>query len=231
MNPTIADLQSWRQNKNYDSMLAICMECGAVRRAKRPRNRNYDTNTGDLKCANCQKITAHSLVTGNSHDETRYARALGMPDDNGRTWDHVIDEYREGFTVNPELDHWYRVAERDAARERGETRIRAHCGEIIEIAPKGKGVTLAVGEAAIPTGDTLDGRSYDPDDHGQWRKMDCPNCLRVINHNRAVSRRKVLAELMTTALAELLDRPRSHIYDEHSEALIAALKAVHGEGR
>ena len=59
--------------------------------------------------------------------------------------------------------------------------------------------------------------------------MDCVNCLRVHNHGEAVRRRKHLAELMTTALAELLDPPRAGIYDDHSEALIAALRAVHGE--
>ncbi|MCF3940912.1 hypothetical protein [Gordonia tangerina] len=226
--PTVAQLQKFRRHGHGAYKLAICGECGTVRQCRQPRNREHERNTGQLKCSHCEAITTHALITGFDYDETRYALALGMPDDRGNKSVAAMDAYRENFTTNPLLRHiWWTKDEREA-RERGEPRVRAFCGELTALpeVPRDNSFT---GPAPAPAGDTLDGRSYDPDDVGEWRAMSCPNCHRVDAHLEAVSRRKALRQLMMTALAELLDAPRAHLYDPHSEALIDALRAVHGE--
>ncbi len=225
--PTVAALLDARRHRSFSLLLAFCTICAQPRSTTRPRNRDWNSEMGDLKCDACGKVTRHALIRGVSHDENRYALALGMPDSyNGKPNERFMDEYRQGFQVNPELLHVWWVKDENAAKERGEQYVRAFCGEMTKI-PPGEPQPYT-GTPGKPYGDTID-RSYDPDDVGEWRRMSCVNCHRVENHLEAVRRRKVLASLMTTALAELLDPPRAGIYDDHSAALIDALRAVHGE--
>lgn len=230
--PTVAAVMEARKRHVRDFLLAVCTVCAQPRRAKRPRNRDWSTQTGDLRCENCGVVTRHALITGMDGAEREHALALGMPDAYGNYDERRMDEYRRGFTVNPSLSHWRWNVDAEKARDRGEDQVRALCGEMMKLSfPKAdKPGRTHGGRQVEPVGDTLDGRDYDPDDHGEWREMDCPNCLRVWHHVLARWRRKTLADLMTTALAELLDPPRAGIYDDHSVALIEALKAVHGEG-
>lgn len=231
--PTVDALLEARRLHSFSLLLAFCTICAQPRSTTRPRNRDWNSEMGDLKCDACGKVTRHALIRGVSHDENRYALALGMPDSyNGKPNERFMDEYRQGFKVNPLLNHWRWDNDAEKARDRGEDRVRALCGEMMKLSfPKGDNPGRTDGGRQVePEGDTLDGRDYDPDDHGEWRYMDCPNCLRVWHHVLARRRRKTLATLMTTALAELLDPPRAGIYDDHSAALIEALKAVHREG-
>lgn len=221
---TIGQLQRARQAKDYRLLLAICTVCATTRSAKQPRNKNWKNETGELKCATCQTITRHALVHGGDRDEREHALALGMPDEYGNFDPRRMDAYDRSRT-NPKLLHVWWTKDEKAARERGERFVRAFCGQMAKI-PAGE-VQSYTGPSKKPYGDTLDGRSYDPDDVGEWRRMSCVNCNRVENHLEAVRRRKRLAELMTTALAELLDPLRANIFDGHSEALIAALENIH----
>ena len=73
--PTVADVLEERRRHVYDLLLAICTVCAQPRQAKRPRNRDYRTETGDLKCGSCGKVTRHALIKGLSHDERTWAFA------------------------------------------------------------------------------------------------------------------------------------------------------------
>ena len=227
--PTLDDLARWRAMKNHRSNLAMCNTCGTVREAKKPRNYDCVTETGDLKCVNCDSITRHSLITGRNFDEQEYAIALGMPKYNGKTETAKQDLYRRNFNTNPKLDHWSYLSDRQAAYDRGESQVRALCGEMFTYHSVKSHPGRAVQNSQVkPEGDTVT-REYDPDDHGEWRAMDCPNCLRVWHNILAHRRRKKLTELMIVAIAELA-KPQARLYDPHAEQLIEILRAVHGEG-
>ena len=227
--PTVAELLEERRRHVYDLLLAICTVCAQTRQAKRPRNRDWSTQTGDLKCAACGTVTRHALVHGSSHDEHTWALAYGMPDDYGNVHStEFMDRARAGMKRNPQLSHiWYSSVEEKAIAA-GAPMMRTLCGELVPT-PANADETNSVPKTPldpIAYGQSRHRREFDSDG---WRIMECVNCLRVHNHGEAVRRRKQLAELMTTALAELLDPPRAGIYDDHSAALIDALRAVHGE--
>ncbi|MGW6035299.1 hypothetical protein ACWFOS_16735 [Gordonia terrae] len=226
--PTVEDLMRWRSNKNSNSMLALCNTCGAVRQAKRPRNRDYERNTGQLKCIRCGKVTVHALIRGNSWDEQAHAFALGMPDAYGEyATPAQMDRWRNGMPRNPRLSHiWMASIERKAIEAR-EPKMRALCGELVTT-PK-----RAEDTSDVPLQDRkppeYSDRDWNRTDDNGWQYMECVNCVRVHNHMETVRRRDTLRKLMTTALAELLDKPRAAIYDQHSQRLIDLLRAVHGE--
>lgn len=232
--PTVDNLMQWRENKDYRTKLALCNTCGTVRKAKQPRHHDCNNNTGQLKCISCNQITTHALVSGSNYDEYQHSLGLGMPErSSGEPLTRAMDDYRRGFKTNPLLGHWNYIKDGKAALERGETKVRALCGEMMEIyipepdqTPRGK---TTGGKKVKPEGQTLDGREYDPDDHGEWRNMDCPNCLRVWHNELARRRRDDLKKLMTTALCELHDPQYADLYDPHTEKLIQFFRAVHGE--
>lgn len=227
--PTVADVLEERRRHVYDLLLAICTVCAQPRQAKRPRNRDYRTETGDLKCGGCGEVTRHALIKGLSHDERTWAFAYGMPDDYGNVHtDEFMDRMRAGMQRNPRLSHiWYSSVEAKAIAA-GAPMMRTLCGELVPT-PASADDTNHVPKASLDPIAYGESRHHREFDSSGWRIMDCVNCLRVHNHGEAVRRRKQLAELMTAALGELLDPPRAGIYDDHSEALIAALRAVHGE--
>lgn len=226
--PTVNDLTQWRRNGNYDSMLALCNECGAVRRTSRPRGRDHQRETGQLKCDACARITVHALIRGNDNDEARHALALGMPSPyTGKTASpKFMDDWRRGMPRNPRLGHiWLESVERKAIEARA-PKMRALCGEMVTTPKRAEDTNSVPLEDRAPR---YDERDWERTDADGWQYMECVNCVRVHNHMEAVRRRKTLADLMTTALAELLDRPRAGIYDAHSQALIDLLRAVHDE--
>ncbi|RPA64896.1 hypothetical protein EF294_07380 [Gordonia oryzae] len=227
--PTLDDLKCARET-NRRLMLALCGTCASVRRVVQPRGRDTRDETARLKCAECQRITVHALVTGSDHDEQIAAASLGMPTEEGAQNHSLMDRYRNGFTVNPNLRHWWSVTRATTARERGESTIRVYCGELVML-PAESEITMAAAGPVGPEGDTLDGRGYDPDDHGEWRSMDCTNCLRMLNHVRMIRRRERLLDLMAKVVADLHNPARVTAYDQHTEALIDALSAVRPEGQ
>lgn len=229
--PSVDDLMRWRRIANgyHTMMLALCMVCGSVRSATRPRRRDYDSNTGELKCQTCGQSTLHALVTGASHDEERHTLALGLPARDGLLPDSkMMDAYRtrSGLPRNPRLQHiWSAKSERQAIAD-GAATLRAFCGEVVP-APRS-----ADESSSIQSGDLAQRNTdYDHPDADGWIRQDCVNCLRVYNHNAAMRRRKTLSQLMIVAIAELQGAEKADRYDAHSAELIAALRAVHGEGR
>lgn len=231
---TIATLRQWRENRDYRTRLALCDTCGTIRKAKQPRQFDPWLNTGKLKCETCNKVTTHALIRDNDHEEYQHSLGLGMPCRvSGERLPKAMDDYRRGFKTNPRLGHWNYIKDGIAARERGESKVRALCGEMMELyipepdqTARGK---TTDGQKVKPEGQTLDGREYDPDDHGEWRNMDCPNCLRVWHNELARRRREDVKKLMTTALVELLDPRYANLYDPHTEKMIQLFRAVHGE--
>ena len=229
--PTIANILEARRRHSSDLLLALCTICAQTRSARRPRNRDYRNSTGDLKCDACGAITRHALIVGSSHDEGSWAWVYGMPDAYGNTAsDDVMDRGRAGMQRNPRLSHiWYSSVEERAIAARAPM-MRTVCGELVKT-PASAEDTNHVPKAQLDPIEYGQSRHQREFDSNGWRIMECVNCLRIHNHHEAVRRRKSLTELMTTALAELLDPLRAELYDQHSAALIEALKAVHGEAR
>lgn len=225
--PNLDDLMRWRSNKNFASMLALCNTCGTVRQAKRPRGRDYDRQTGQLKCDHCSEITVHALIRGTSWDEEAHAYALGMPDENGNyATPALMDRMRSGLPRNPRLAHIWMESVEKKAIEAGAPKMRTLCGDLVTTPERAEDTNRVPLEDRAPEYRERDWECADDDG---WQYMECVNCVRVHNHLEAVRRRKTLGELMTTALAELLDRPRAGIYDPYSQRLIELLREVHGE--
>ncbi len=228
---TIGQLQRARQARDYRLLLAVCTVCAATRSAKRPRNTDWCDRTGDLKCGGCDAITRHALITGSSDDERQLALAYGMPDAYGNTSSHdIMDRARAGMKRNPRLEHiWYISVEKKAIAERAPY-MRTLCGGLVPT-PKSAEDTASVPQTTldpIAYGESRRMRYGEVDADG-WRILQCVDCLRVHNHQESVRRRKLLAELMTTALADLLKAPTTDIYDSRSEVLIELLQAAQGD--
>lgn len=211
-------------------MKALCCICGALRECRRPRNhraenywlsgpidRDWHRETGDLKCAECGRITTHALIhpegdkmrdhaemlqrvaTGNSH--TRYSDT-GLID--------MRAKYRQGFPRNPELNHYRYDSDAQSAWDAGLRTVTALCGEPLTIhrdpsGPASKGANKQRDDDRQIRPKAMRDQEYEDETTGLWwQEADCVDCLRVWHLELLRRRREELTTMMTQFLADLL---------------------------
>lgn len=210
---------------------AMCCICGSLRECRRPRNyrqENYwlrgpvdldwHRETGDLKCAECGRVTAHALLhpagfelrdhaemmqrvaTGNSHSHFKNQQQL----------DEVAAKFRQGFPRNPELNHFRYDHDAQAAWDAGRRTVKALCGAQMPVHrdPSGpsssKKARGAQDDRQIKPKLVRDQEYEDTETGLWWSEVDCVDCLRVWHLELLSRRRVVLADVMTKFLADLL---------------------------
>lgn len=158
--------------------------------------------TGTLKCAECGCRTRHALIRDPAH--TDYTEAyqryvLGGP------WlgkyapdqEQMRKLYFAQFPRNPNLNHWYSTAEAATARASGQSRMRAKCGDMMEVPPEhseGKG---RESEPGLIKPKKMRDQEYEDAETGLWWvDMDCVNCLSVVNAGRTQRAREDLVTLI-----------------------------------
>lgn len=231
---------------------ALCCVCGQVREFKMARNhrhenywlhgpvdRDWHRELGDLKCAECGKVTTHALLhaTGDwacGHAEELQRAALG--DLKGTRFEHeswkkdlpaLRQKYRQSnYPRNPLVSHKWWKSEENAARRAGEKWFPAMCGEMVAVpeeAREGSDIT----EMQAPTQITDPARTEHENldvESGLWWTQDgtCVNCLKVRNSWLMTKRRDLLKEWLIWLAAH----GDKKIADDQVETLIAACKST-----
>ncbi|SLE55380.1 Uncharacterised protein [Mycobacteroides abscessus subsp. massiliense] len=217
-------------NTGYDERQALCCECGNLRTCRRPRNfveenwylgrpvdRDWRRELGDLKCANCGRITRHALLYPKWHSFKDHAErieriALGGSDplnnEAPRVAQQIKKNYRVGRQTNPYLIHLWRVCDENKARDEGRSWVTTHCGEREELPPEGETVKLHNNIGLLdPIYEDLSPEYDDDAPAGMgWEGINCPACYRISNERRlAALRAALLAKLnaLITAAQEL----------------------------
>lgn len=180
------------------TMQALCCTCGTLRTCRRPRNyrrenrwlhqpidRDWQRETGELKCEFCGEATMHAIITGSDHAEDIHKMAIGWEFKNMSPEVHrrVRERWREGFPSNPYLHHQWWISDETKAREAGETHVLTMCKMYVPLPRKvskpGTGV-----DRDVFVGPEVYGREpeyEDPDTGLSWVWMTCPDCLRRSN--------------------------------------------------
>lgn len=202
-----------------DLRQALCCSCGNLRAYKRARNlrgdwgdRNWERSLGDLKCLACNKVTTHALLDdANDWDEKKQLVALGDDEIGGWSFEYrerIRDEYRRGLPRNPLTKHiWWKGYE-DRAREAGNKRFQAMCGEWIDVPEvRSDGVDITQQRAPKQVGnDDLYEQEYEDLDTGLWwTPGDCLDCLRQRHASLLRRQRKALAEMLIKLVAVIDD--------------------------
>lgn len=209
---------------------ALCCTCGSIRECRQARNRrrenywlagpidlDWHRETGDLKCAECGRVTTHALLhpegdqmrdhaemmqrvaTGNSHGHFNTEQLI-----------EVAAKFRQGFPRNPGLNHFWWISDAQAAWDSGKSTVTGLCGEPITIHrdPSSRASTPRSEKSddrQIEPSEIRDQEYEDPDTGLWWTELDCVDCLRVWHLVLLRQRREVLADRMTQFLADLLD--------------------------
>ncbi|MDM1896012.1 hypothetical protein PP299_07375 [Mycobacteroides abscessus] len=204
----------------YDERQALCCECGKLRTCRRPRNyrqenwwlsgtvdRNWHRELGDLKCAECGKVTVHALLyqagdTFRDHAERIERIALGGSDplnkDAPGVAQQIKENYRIGRQTNPYLIHLLRVCDENKARAEGRSWVTTLCGERRELPPMDVPMKVHSNVGLLdPIYEDLDPEYDDDAPAGMgWEGINCPDCYRISNERR-------LRELRAALLAKL----------------------------
>ncbi|SCX24759.1 hypothetical protein [Mycolicibacterium fluoranthenivorans] len=208
---------------------AICCTCGTVRTCKRARNHreeNYWLNqpvdldwhreTGDLKCAECCRVTTHALLHPEGdwavdHAEMMQCVATGNSHSrfNDRQLSEIRAKYRQGLPRNPELHHFWWTSEAKEAWDAGRRTVTGLCGETMKISrdPGGPSASSRADkrdDSQIAPKRFRDQEYEDPETGLWWAEVDCVDCLRVWHLELLRQRRVLLAEKTTEFLAALL---------------------------
>lgn len=238
-------------------MKALCCTCGSLRTCSRPRNHraenmwfkgpidlDWHRETGDLKCAECGRITTHALIhpdadplrdhaemmqrvaTGNGHS---HFTAIGLAE--------VRQKFRQSLPRNPYLDHCYYPNEAQAAWDAGNRTVLALCGEPVTMQRDPSGPSSSTGrkrdDRQIQPAEVRDQEYEDAETGLWWTKAPCVDCLRVWHLELLRQRREVLGDKMTKFLAELLADKTGYpkkIDLPTVNALIEALEAAQRPG-
>ena len=209
---------------------ALCCTCGAVRTCRRPRNyrhenywlagpidRDWHRETGDLKCAECGRVTTHAIIRPEGdgfrdHAEMmqRVATGNGHGHFNAEQLVEVRRKYNQGQPHNPELLHlWYRTdAQEDWDAGRRET--TSLCGRKVKLHrdPSSKGNRSRADESddSQITPREIRDQEYEDEKTGMsWQEMDCVDCLRTWHLELLRQRRAVLLPKLTQFLADLIE--------------------------
>lgn len=204
-------------------MKALCCVCGNLRSCSRPRNhraenywmagpidRDWHRETGDLKCAECGRITTHALIHPDDdklrdHAEMLQLIALGWT--NPRFTEQkkleIRRQYHEAFPQNPYMDHRYWKEDERKARKAGETMFPAMCGVMLPM-PKayrenGRFITEFDAPEQLTDHEVLAFERLDPQTGMCWDIGDCVNCLHVRNDRLLRDRREELAKVLLKA--------------------------------
>ncbi len=203
-------------------MQALCCTCGALRECRRPRNhraenywmagpidRNWHRETGDLKCAECGRITTHAIIhpAGDKfrdHAEMLQLIALGWT--NKRFSEEkkaeIRRQYHEAFPQNPYMDHIWWKSDENKAREAGQKMFPAMCGQMIPVPDEklpGGAVTEFRAPEQLTDPEVLEHEHLDPETGLWWDIGDCVNCLRYRNDKLLRERREKLAKVLLAA--------------------------------
>lgn len=202
---------------------ALCCVCGALRTCRRPRNyrqenfwlsfpvdRDWHREVGDLKCAQCDRITTHAIVLPENdkwrdHAEQIHRMAIGWDFKNVSAEAHqrVRSRWREGLPQNPILKHQWWVSDETAAREAGETHVRTICMTYVPLPKKvtkpGTGVDCGV--FMEPKRYGLEEGYEDPRTGLSWVWMTCPDCYLRSNTIALNEQRKALKEKLLDVAA------------------------------
>lgn len=229
---------------------ALCCVCGAVRKCRRPRNhrpenywlsgtvdRDWHRETGDLKCAQCGRVTTHAIIhperdTFRDHAERITNIALGMGDPasagNPHLRDRIQQTYRQrNYPLNPYVHHrWFKSDENDA-RSAGKTWFPAMCGEPLplpeQVRENGRYITAMEAPTHVSDPDRAEHENLDVET-GLWWTSDgvCVNCLRVRNNWLLEKRRKDVAALLIK-IAAIIDEVDARVVERLAELVAGAI--------
>jgi hypothetical protein len=196
---------------------ALCCVCGKSRTVSSDYRRSRDPNddysddgkkegwrrTNTLKCDACGGRTRHAILSGDvdyRDSDERYQRyTLGGEWEGNPQYapdrDRLREEYFAQFPRNPKLHHWVNMAAAEEARERGETHMPALCGDTTTVPREWSKRSKKAGPVA-PNRIDWDTEFEDPETGKWWVDMDCVNCLRVTNEQRAAREREQLEWLL-----------------------------------
>lgn len=194
-------------------MQALCCQCGSIRTCRRPRNHkrenywlrepvdpNWHRETGELKCAECGRVTTHAIVLPDDilrdHAEKIHLVATGWTFRNLNDHDRqrIRARYRQGLPRNPYLRHSWWTSDERAAREAGKTHFKAIChAEILvpETTSEERGTSYRHDELVAPN-EFHDVDREDPETGLWWFDIDCVDCLRRSNQMAVDAQRKAL---------------------------------------
>ncbi|MEZ0341526.1 hypothetical protein ACAG25_16260 [Mycobacterium sp. pV006] len=228
-------------------MQALCCVCGNLRTCRRPRNyrrenywlsgpidRDWHRETGDLKCAECGRVTSHAILhpeqdSFRDHAERITNIALGMGDPVApRVCEEIRMRYRQNdFPKNPLMNHrWWKSVENEA-RAAGQKRFPAMCGELVDMPEQVRENGRDITEMEAPTHLTDPKRAdwdwLDVETGLTWTYYgECVNCLRVRNTWLLEQRRKnVAAQLIK--IAAVIDEVDGNVIEQLAEMVAAAI--------
>lgn len=220
---------------------ALCCLCGELRTCVRPRNHVGEMNplyqprgdghreVGDLKCANCGRITRHALLSPNrpenrDHDERMQRVALGSarPGLTDEELARLRRNYRYGSPRNPFLEHIFYAESLEKARTDGSVCAEALCGELakVDVARFDYGDSYLVADYQEPE-EVRDQEYEDPHTGMWWVAQDCVDCLRISNQMAARSKRDELLGALANLLANLNSCDMASV-----ERLLSVVQAV-----
>lgn len=234
---------------------ALCCVCGQVRQFRRvlrnhreenywlsrPVDRDWHRETGDMKCAECGRVTTHALLHPEGdwavdHAEVLQRVALGCSDPRtdgemfAKAREQMRNQYRQSnFPSNPYVTHKWWKADENKARDAGEKWFPAMCGEPVAVPDKpGEGRTITEMEAPtqIADPDRTDHDNLDVDSGLWWSEAGaCVNCLRVRHEWLLDKRRDELNSLLISLVAKISKGVKvdASVVDALTEQVAAAL--------
>ncbi|ANE82241.1 hypothetical protein A7U43_25965 [Mycobacterium adipatum] len=204
-------------------MKALCCVCGSLRTCSRPRNhraenywmagpidRDWHRETGDLKCADCGRVTTHALIHPEQdtlRDHAEQMQLIGLRWTNPRLSEakqaEIRRQYHEAFPQNPYMHHRYWKNDERTAREAGRDMFPAMCGVMMPV-PKqyrenGRDVTEFDAPEQLTDEEMLNHEAFDPETGMWWDVGDCVNCLHYRNAKLLRERREELAKVLLKA--------------------------------
>lgn len=211
---------------------ALCCICGTLRTCRRPRNyrpenywlagpvdRDWHRETGDLKCAECGRITTHAIITGDNHAERLRLFATGWVNDalTDSDLERIRQAWRQGTPQNPQKRHLWWTSDAQEARDAGKSTFLAICKAEIPV-PKMQSKKGSKGyehdELIAPN--RFHDVEYEDESTGLWwYEVDCTDCLHrsndiALGYQRDALKEKVLdvvgrlSKLDARTVAELL---------------------------
>jgi len=209
---------------------AICCICGSIRTFKRSRNHRQENywlagpvdldwhrEVGDLKCAECGRVTTHALLhpEGNwAQDHAEMMQRVATGNSHGHLGADQLAEvrakFRQGLPRNPGLNHFRYDRAAQAAWDAGERTVKALCGEVVRIHRDPSGPSSSSRRSGaddsrqIKPKQVRDQEYKDPETGLSWTEVDCVDCLRTWHLELLRQRREVLATMLTQFLADLL---------------------------
>jgi hypothetical protein len=193
---------------------ALCCVCGQLRTFDRARNnrwenywfrrpvdRDWHRETGELKCDRCGRVTVHALLhrdddSFRDHAELMQSIALGSTSNRVTKQEaaEIKRKYREGLPRNPYLRHSYWTSEARKAWQNGQREVVALCGETMALHrdPDAHRSDTPAHELQAPA-EFRDQEYEDPETALWWVEMDCVDCFRVGNVWALAERQKLLA--------------------------------------